>query len=66
MSCDTIYFQISRCRHYKKTPEIPSSKPCIVAMETKNNIFDIKMQTSKFHLSNGIGIAIQENGQKRY
>ena len=45
---------------------MPSLKPCIVAMETKNIIFHIKMKISQFHLSNGIGVAIQEKGQKRY
>ena len=60
-----IYFQRCSCRYYEKA-QMTNLESCIVAMETKNNIFRIKMQTSKFHLSNDIGVAIQENGQKRY
>ena len=60
-----IYFQRCSCRYYKKA-QMQNSKSCIVAMETRNNIFLIKMQTLKFRLSNDIGVAIQQNGQKRY
>ena len=60
-----IYFQRCSCRYYKKA-QMPNLKSCIVAMETKNYFFHIKMQTSKLHLSNDIGVAIQEKGQKRY
>ena len=60
-----IYFQRCSCRYYENV-QMTILESCGVAMETKNNIFHIKMQTLKFHLSNDIGVAIQENRQKRY
>ena len=38
------------------------SSQCLVAIETKNYILNVKMKISKFHLSNGLGV--QKNDKK--
>ena len=54
------------CSRDTKIALISCLEPCIVPMETKIIFFLAKMETLKFHLSNGIGVAIQENEPKRY
>ena len=58
-----IYFQRCSCRYYEKG-QMTNVESCIVAMETKNNIFLIKMQTSKFHLSNDTGLLYKKIDRK--
>ena len=49
-----------------KLHKISCLEPCIVAMATKIIFFSCQNGNFEVHLSKGIGVAIQENGPKRY